>query len=194
MTLLGGGGGITCSMTTERGDSLSGIDSLESMPGVLYILKIRARYFYPYRFVNEFLRMLQTSSSPHKWKGSVVLPQSLATTWVNMILGFSSKRIISCMIITLLSVPHSWPLIFVINFSLPSYLPCTLIKKKIKFSSFIRKFVYEEGLPNVWGNAQIFPHIWGAVSHIWLCNCSILNFLIIEENLILFFISVPILD
>jgi hypothetical protein len=30
-----------------------------------------------------------------------------------------------------------------------------------------------------------------AVSHIWLCNRSILNFLIYEENFILFFISVP---
>ncbi len=30
-----------------------------------------------------------------------------------------------------------------------------------------------------------------AVSHIWLCNCSILNFLIYEENLIFFSISVP---
>ncbi len=29
-----------------------------------------------------------------------------------------------------------------------------------------------------------------AISHIWLCNCSILNFLIYEENLIFFFISV----
>ncbi len=29
-----------------------------------------------------------------------------------------------------------------------------------------------------------------AVSHIWLCNCSILHFLIYEENLIFFFISV----
>ncbi len=29
-----------------------------------------------------------------------------------------------------------------------------------------------------------------AVSYIWLCNCSILNFLIYEENLIFFFISV----
>jgi hypothetical protein len=29
-----------------------------------------------------------------------------------------------------------------------------------------------------------------AVSHIWLCNCSILNFLICQENLIFFFISV----
>jgi hypothetical protein len=29
-----------------------------------------------------------------------------------------------------------------------------------------------------------------AVSHIWLCNCSTVNFLIYEENLIFFFISV----
>ncbi len=28
-----------------------------------------------------------------------------------------------------------------------------------------------------------------ACSHIWLCNCSILNFLIYEENLKFFFIS-----
>jgi hypothetical protein len=45
----------------------------------------------------------------------------------------------------------------------------TLIKKKIKFSSYVRKFrveqssckvVYDEGLP-IWRNAQIFHHIWG---------------------------------
>ncbi len=29
-----------------------------------------------------------------------------------------------------------------------------------------------------------------AFSHIWLCNCSILNFLIYEENFLFFFISV----
>ena len=29
-----------------------------------------------------------------------------------------------------------------------------------------------------------------AISHIWLCNCSTLNFLIYEENLFFFFISV----
>ncbi len=29
-----------------------------------------------------------------------------------------------------------------------------------------------------------------AVRHIWLCSCSILNFLIYEENLVFFFISV----
>jgi hypothetical protein len=39
----------------------------------------------------------------------------------------------------------------------------TLIKKKTKFSSYLRKFrwdwvkaIYEEGLPHIWGNAQIF--------------------------------------
>jgi hypothetical protein len=56
----------------------------------------------------------------------------------------------------------------------------TLIKKKIKFSSYIRnsewssyKVIYEE-----------------AVSHICLCNCSVLNFLVYEETLIFFSISV----
>ncbi len=37
---------------------------------------------------------------------------------------------------------------------------------------------------------KYFPIHEGAVSHIVLCNCSILNFLIYEENLIFFFISV----
>ncbi len=50
------------------------------------------------------------------------------------------------------------------------------------------KVIHEEGLPNIWGKAQIFPHIYQeAVSHIWLCNCSVLNFLIDEEHLIFFF-------
>ncbi len=35
-----------------------------------------------------------------------------------------------------------------------------------------------------------FPIYEEAVSQIWLCNCSILNFLIYEENVIFFFISV----
>jgi hypothetical protein len=56
-----------------------------------------------------------------------------------------------------------------------------LRKKKISL-----KVINEEGFPNIWGNAQIFPHIWGGR----LCNCSTLNFLIYEENLIFFFISV----
>ncbi len=34
----------------------------------------------------------------------------------------------------------------------------TLIKKKIKFASFIRKFRVEQ---LIWGNSQIFPQIWG---------------------------------
>ncbi len=37
---------------------------------------------------------------------------------------------------------------------------------------------------------QYFPIYEEAVSHIWFCNCSIVNFLIYEENLIFFFISV----
>ncbi len=54
------------------------------------------------------------------------------------------------------------------------------------------KVIYEEGLPNIWGNAQIqyFSIYEEAVSDIWHCNCSILNFLIYEENFIFFFIAV----
>ncbi len=36
---------------------------------------------------------------------------------------------------------------------------------------------------------KYFPIYEEAGSHIWLCNCSIMNFLIYEENLIFFFIS-----
>ncbi len=61
----------------------------------------------------------------------------------------------------------------------------TLIKKKTKFSSYIRKFrgdrlqyltIYEE-----------------AVSHIWLCNRFLLNFLIYEETLNFFFYQCTVL-
>ncbi len=37
---------------------------------------------------------------------------------------------------------------------------------------------------------KYFPIYEQAVSHIWLCNCSILNYFIYEENVIFFFISV----
>ncbi len=37
---------------------------------------------------------------------------------------------------------------------------------------------------------KYFPIYEEADSHVWLCNCSILNFLIYEENLIFLFISV----
>ncbi len=43
--------------------------------------------------------------------------------------------------------------------------------------------IYEE-------RRKYFPIYEEAVCHIWLCNCSILNFLINEEKLIFFFISV----
>ncbi len=52
---------------------------------------------------------------------------------------------------------------------------------------------------HIWGRGfliyeemrKYFPYmrIEEAVSHIWLCNCSTLNFLLYEENLIFFFIS-----
>jgi hypothetical protein len=35
-----------------------------------------------------------------------------------------------------------------------------LIYKEIP-SWAVANVIYEEGLPNIWGNAQIFPHIWG---------------------------------
>ncbi len=56
----------------------------------------------------------------------------------------------------------------------------------------------EEGLPYIVYEEMckyliIYVHVQyeEAVSHRWLCNCSLLNFLIYEENLIFFFISAP---
>ncbi len=51
--------------------------------------------------------------------------------------------------------------------------------------SYMRKgfLIYEEML-------KYYPKYVEAVSHIGLCNCSVLDFLIYEENLIFFFISV----
>ncbi len=78
-----------------------------------------------------------------------------------------------------------------------------LIKKKIKFSSYIRKYRVEQLQSHIWGFIQegllnivyeemrkYFPVYEEAVSHIWLCNCSILNFPTYEKNLTFFFISV----
>ncbi len=50
--------------------------------------------------------------------------------------------------------------------------------------SYMRKrfLIYEE-------MRKYFPIYEEAVCHIWLCNCSTLNFLTYEENFILFFIS-----
>ncbi len=65
----------------------------------------------------------------------------------------------------------------------------TLIKKITKFSSYIMKFRMEQ----LQSHAQMrkyFTIYEEADSHIWGCNRSILNFLIYEENLIFFFISV----
>ncbi len=40
----------------------------------------------------------------------------------------------------------------------------TLIKKKIKFSSYTRKFRMEQLESQIWGNIWTFPHIFGSPS------------------------------
>jgi uncharacterized protein YjbI with pentapeptide repeats len=76
---------------------------------------------------------------------------------------------------------------------------CTLIKKKIKFSSYIRIFRVEQLQRHIFMTnglliyGEIFTHFLiykEALPNIWLCNCSTQNFPIYEENLIFFFISV----
>ncbi len=79
---------------------------------------------------------------------------------------------------------------------------CTLIKKKIKFSSYIRIFRVEQlqrHIYTVWLTASSYMGKYLRISsyirkpflpNIWLCNCSTQNFPIYKENLIFFFISV----
>ncbi len=83
--------------------------------------------------------------------------------------------------------------------------PCTdkkenqifLIYKEIQSEAVVKSYmrkgflIYEE--MRKYFDYYYFPIYEEAVSHIWLCKCSILNFLIYEENLIFFFISVAIL-
>jgi hypothetical protein len=65
-----------------------------------------------------------------------------------------------------------------------------LIYKEIQSGTDV---IYEEGLPNtVYEEMRKYlPTYEEAVSPICLCNSSIQKFLIYEENLIFFFISVP---
>jgi hypothetical protein len=73
---------------------------------------------------------------------------------------------------------------FACLFRLFLHLRATLIKKKIRLSSYIRKFRMEQlqshiwltASSYIWWNICAFPHILESLPHIWLCNCSILNF------------------
>ncbi len=74
--------------------------------------------------------------------------------------------------------------------------PAALIKKKIKFSLYIRKFRVKQLQSHIWLTASSYMGKYLLISSynrkpfpIWHCNCSTLNFLIYEENLIFFFIS-----
>ncbi len=70
------------------------------------------------------------------------------------------------------------------------YTAYALIKKKITFSSYCMREIQSGAFAKYEEMGKYFPIYEEAVSHIWLCNCSTLNFLIYEENLIFFFISV----
>ncbi len=67
-----------------------------------------------------------------------------------------------------------------------------LIYKEIQSGAVAKSYMTNGLLIHIWGNICAFSHILGSPSSycIWLCNCSTLNFLIYEENLIFFFVSV----
>ncbi len=68
-----------------------------------------------------------------------------------------------------------------------------LIYKEIQ-SGAVAKSYMGKGFLKYEEMRKYFPIYEEAVSHIWLCNCSTLNFLIFEENLIFFFISVQYME
>ncbi len=68
-----------------------------------------------------------------------------------------------------------------------------LIYKEIQ-SGAVAKSYMRKGFLTYEEMRKYFPIYDEAVSHICLCNCSILNFLIYEENLIFIFISVSGID
>jgi len=49
--------------------------------------------------------------------------------------------------------------------------------------------IKKKNFPHIPHSILFYSILWGGVSHIWLCNCSILNFLKYEENWISLFIS-----
>ncbi len=62
-------------------------------------------------------------------------------------------------------------------------------KKEYEIFLIYKEIIWDplqKELPNMWGNAQLFNHLWICRSSytVWLCNRSLLNFLIYEENLI----------
>jgi hypothetical protein len=66
--------------------------------------------------------------------------------------------------------------------------PIFLIYKEILSGAVTKSYLYEEGLPNtVYEEMRKYFPIYEEAGR--LCNCSMLNFLIYEENFILFFIS-----
>ncbi len=63
-----------------------------------------------------------------------------------------------------------------------SFVKRTLLKRKRKFSKNVRKFRRDRVQSHIWGNEQIFRHI-------WLCALLLLHFLIYEKKCIFFVYS-----
>ncbi len=60
---------------------------------------------------------------------------------------------------------------------------------EIQMGSGEKSFI-SKGLPNIWGNVQIFNHE-EAASQIWLCTWSFwISLYVYEENFLFFFINV----
>ncbi len=103
------------------------------------------------------------------------------------------------------NIAYCWPIFLSVMLARERYLAVcypnhhTLIKKKIKFSSYIRKFRMEQLQSHIWLTAssymgkylRVSSYIRKALPHILLCNCSTeFPYTVYEENLIFFFISV----
>ncbi len=66
----------------------------------------------------------------------------------------------------------------------------TLIKKKVKFSSYRRNFRWERLQSHIWGRVYEEMRKYLVIYEVGLCNRSLLDFLIYKENFVFFFISI----
>ncbi len=106
--------------------------------------------------------------------------------WVIRKTGRQTARIANCLYCSTFNISHDDSITYT-------------DKKENQISSYIRKFRMKQLQSHIWLTASSYMGKYLRILHIlessssytvWLCNCYTLNFLIDEENLIFFFISV----
>jgi hypothetical protein len=114
-----------------------------------------------YSVFRGFLLLLEIPNRTHKLTLTYIAPSRFICFHIPVIPSFfknqlSVLHLISailsgcCLPLTYVHVQYPYPLVLQNSLLLPCFLP-TLIKKKIKFSSYIRKFRVEQLQSHIWG-------------------------------------------